>query len=153
MSDQPKPTTGEATEKSHAVNQVRGMHEQIQQALKDARQTPEYAEKKSSEPATGEWTIRTIDEWVRLNPSTWRGVLAFEHNAELAAEREKWEKAEQAANHNADISDSIVRASQQVEQQLRSQLAARNTQIELLVDQNASYRTQLAAAQAKEGEA
>ena len=85
MSDQPKPTTGEATEKSHAVNQVRGMHEQIQQALKDARQTPEYAEKKSSEPATCEWTIRTIDEWVRLNPSTWRGVLAFEHNAALAA--------------------------------------------------------------------
>ncbi len=40
---------------------------------------------------TGEWTVSTIDEWISLNPSTWRSVIAFEHNAALAAERETYD--------------------------------------------------------------
>jgi hypothetical protein len=98
MSDQPKPTTGEATEKSHAVNQVRGMHEQIQQALKDARQTPEYAEKKSSEPTTSEWTHEKLQGLLQIsNEDRYVTDHHFENtldeiNAALAAEKREIER-------------------------------------------------------------
>jgi hypothetical protein len=85
-------------------------------------------------PTTGEWTAD--DDYIYAGEIWPKGEcigraldaidakrIAAAHNAALAAEREKREKAEQAANHNADISDSIARASQQVEQQLREQLA------------------------------
>ncbi len=39
---------------------------------------------------TGEWTVSTIDEWISLNPSTWRSVIAFEHKAALDAADDKW---------------------------------------------------------------
>ena len=75
-------------------------------------------------PMTGEWTADRIRTFIPQGEAWCLGALADAVNAALAAEREKREKAEQAANHNADISDSIARASQQVEQQLREQLDA-----------------------------
>ncbi len=45
---------------------------------------------------TGEWTVSTIDEWISLNPSTWRSVIAFEHKAALDAKDELHAAALQA---------------------------------------------------------
>ncbi len=48
---------------------------------------------------------------------------------ELTSEREQLAAERERADHNVDIADSIGRASRQVEQQLRDQLAARQRDI------------------------
>ncbi len=139
MSDQPKRTTGEPRcnlcETGFPLNK-HGNHIPTQSLgmipVTRCRKLP---------PATCEWTIRTIDEWVRLNPSTWRGVLAFEHNAELAAEREKVVRLSQQANHSMDKQEQQI-------QQLRSQLARTKELLDEAVRLNGENLRKLASAQA-----
>jgi hypothetical protein len=90
MKEEPKPATGEATEKSYSANQI---HQQIQQGMSDARNTPEYAEEKASEPkpATGEWTREIVLGMMATKNASM--VILAAHNAALAAERETTDQA------------------------------------------------------------
>ncbi len=65
---------------------------------------------------TNEWTVSTIDEWISLNPTTWRSVIVFEHNASLDAAKAAGWLSEEALDEYAKIEAE--------HQQLRAQLAA-----------------------------
>ncbi len=78
-----------------------------------ARNTPRESRSPFSSKPT-EWTVETIEEWIQLNPTTWKSVLAFEHNAELAAEREKHQTI-------VDGMDGVIGEANTEIQQLREQ--------------------------------
>ena len=89
-------------------------------------------------PTTGEWTVELIEGWIRLNPTTWKSVLAFEHNAALAYQHKGWERADKALTilHNEN-------------EKLQKQLAAERD-VRIIADHTADeLREQLAAEREK----
>ncbi len=84
-----------------------------------------------------EWTVSTIDEWISLNPTTWRSVIAFERNAALAAVLEEYRDEVRAAHvlqKQLDASQKLYHAILIVAEQQAKELAAERENVQPLVD-------------------
>lgn len=105
---------------------------------------------KATDDKQGEWPLNdkpaifngirfglTVEKWIIINKA---------HNAELAAERQRREQAEATANHNADIGDSIARASKQTEDALRERCEQERSGRLLYMGRDKVLRSQLMSA-------
>ncbi len=90
---------------------------------------------------TSEWTVSTIDEWISLNPSTWRSVIAFEHKAALCEAKAAGWISQEALDEYA----KVEAEHRELQQQLAAERDKANVRETELICERDYFKKELAA--------